>query len=275
MTDLLRRLLSHPQGALGVGFCVVIAAAVILGPSLAPYDPESFDYLARLAGPSAAHLLGTDQFGRDILSRLLWGARSTVLLGLTATLIGTALGCALGVFSGFLGGRVDEAVMRVVDAMMAIPNLLFALMIVTVLGPSGVNAVIAIGIAFAPGMARIARSVTLAVRNQDYVAAAVARGESPLYIMSREVLPNMIAPVIVEATIRVAFSIMLLATLSFLGLGAQPPAPEWGLMIAEARGFMFRSAWTIVWPGLAIATVAIAFNLLGDGLRDVLNPKTH
>jgi peptide/nickel transport system permease protein len=165
--------------------------------------------------------------------------------------------------------------MRVVDAMMAIPNLLFALLIVTVLGPSGINAVVAIGIAFAPGMARVARSVTLAVRNQDYVAAAIARGESSLYIMSREVLPNMVAPVIVEATIRVAFSIMLLATLSYLGLGAQPPAPEWGLMISEARGFMFRSFWTILWPGLAIATVAITFNLLGDGLRDVLNPRTH
>ena len=275
MTELLKRLLRHPQGAIGLGLATILLLAIVLGPWIAPYDPEEFHFLARLAPPSAEFWLGTDQFGRDILSRLLWGARSTVLLGLTATLIGTGLGAAIGIFSGFIGGRTDEAIMRVVDATMAIPNLLFALLIVTVLGPSGVNAVIAIGIAFAPGMARIARSVTLAARNHDYVAAAVARGESAAYIMGREILPNMVAPVIVEGTIRVAFAIMLLATLSFLGLGAQPPAPEWGLMIAEARGFMFRSAWTILWPGLAIATVAIAFNLLGDGLRDVLNPRTR
>ncbi len=275
MTELLKRLVRHPQGAIGLGLATILLLAIVLGPWIAPYDPEEFHFLARLAPPSADFWLGTDQFGRDILSRLLWGARSTVLLGLTATLIGTGLGAAIGIFSGFIGGRTDEAIMRVVDATMAIPNLLFALLIVTVLGPSGVNAVIAIGIAFAPGMARIARSVTLAARNHDYVAAAVARGESAAYIMGREILPNMVAPVIVEGTIRVAFAIMLLATLSFLGLGAQPPAPEWGLMIAEARGFMFRSAWTILWPGLAIATVAIAFNLLGDGLRDVLNPRTR
>lgn len=275
MIDVLRRLLSHPQGAIGSALAVLLAVAVIFGPLIAPYDPEQFHTKARLLGPSSEFFLSTDQFGRDILSRILWGARSTVLLGLTATLIGTTLGCALGVLAGFLGGRTDEVVMRLVDAMMAIPNLLFSLLIITVLGASGINAVIAIGIAFAPGMARVARSVTLSARNQDYVAAAVARGEGALYIMSREILPNMVAPVIVEGTIRVAFSIMLLATLSFLGLGAQPQTPEWGLMISEARGFMFRSAWTIFWPGLAIATVAIDFNLLGDGLRDVLNPKTH
>ncbi len=275
MTELLKRLLQHPQGAVGLILMTVLFVAMAFGPLLAPYDPESFDYGARLVGPTADHWMGTDQFGRDILSRLLWGARSTILLGLTATVIGTSLGAAIGILSGFLGGRIDDAIMRIVDATMAIPNLLFALLIVTVLGPSGINAVIAIGIAFAPGMARIARSVTLAARNQDYVSAAIARGEGALYIMAREILPNMVAPVIVEGTIRVAFAIMLLATLSFLGLGAQPPAPEWGLMISEARGFMFRNAWTIVWPGLAIATVAIAFNLLGDALRDVLNPRTR
>ena len=209
-----------------------------------------------------------------IFSRLLWGARTTVLLSLLATAIGALAGSALGILSGcYAGGWADELLMRFVDAMMAIPSLLFALLIVTVLGPSGVNAVIAIGIAFAPGIARVARSVTLSVRTSDYVAAAVARGESAGWIMAREVLPNVLAPVIVEATIRVAFAIMLLATLSFLGLGSRPPAPEWGLMISDARGFMFRSAWTIFWPGLAIAMVAVTFNLLGDALRDALNPR--
>ena len=259
---------------MGSALLAVLVLAVAFGPWPAPYDPESFHPSSRLSGPSEAFWLGTDHFGRDIFSRILWGARTTVLLSLLATAIGASAGAAIGVLSGYVGGWLDELPMRFVDAMMAIPSLLFALLIITVLGPSGVNAVIAIGIAFAPGIARVARSVTLSVRTSDYVAAAVARGESPGWIMLHEVLPNMLAPVIIEATIRVAFAIMLLATLSFLGLGSQPPAPEWGLMISEARRFMFRSAWTIFWPGLAIATVAVTFNLLGDALRDALNPRT-
>lgn len=274
MTSVLLRLLRQPHGALGTLLFLVLLGTVIFGPTLAPYDPESFHVSNRLEGPSAQFLLGTDQFGRDLLSRILWGARTTVLLSVLATFIGATSGGILGILSGYVGGWMDEVLMRVVDAVMAIPSLLFALLIITVLGPSGSNAVIAIGIAFAPGMARVARSVTLSVRTSDFVAAAVARGESSAWIMAREVAPNMLAPVIIEATIRVAFAIMLLATLSFLGLGSQPPAPEWGLMISEARSFMFRSAWTIFWPGLAIATVAITFNLLGDALRDALNPKT-
>ena len=275
MSDVLGRLLSQPHGAVGCVLLAVLVLAVALGPALVPYDPESFHGSSRLIGPSEAFWLGTDHFGRDIFSRILWGARTTVLLSLLATAIGAVAGSAFGILSGYVGGWVDELVMRFVDAMMAIPSLLFALLIVTVLGPSGVNAVIAIGIAFAPGIARVARSSTLSIRTSDYVAAAVARGESAGWIMLREVLPNMLAPVIIETTIRVAFAVMLLATLSFLGLGSQPPAPEWGLMISEARGFMFRSAWTIFWPGLAIATVAVTFNLLGDALRDALNPRTR
>jgi peptide/nickel transport system permease protein len=164
--------------------------------------------------------------------------------------------------------------MRTVDAVMAIPSLLLALLIVNLLGKSGLNAVLAVAIAFAPGMARVTRSVALAVRKQDYVAAAIARGEGSIYIVGREMLPNVIAPVLVEMTIRVAFAVMLFATLSFLGLGAQPPASDWGLMVAEARRYMHLSAWVILWPSLAVALVAIGFNLLGDGLRDALNPRT-
>jgi peptide/nickel transport system permease protein len=157
---------------------------------------------------------------------------------------------------------------------MSIPSLLFALLVVNLLGSSTVNALVAVAIAFAPGMARITRSVALSVRKQDYVNAAIARGESSSYIIRREMLPNVIAPIVVEMTIRVAFAVMLFATLSFLGLGAQPPKPEWGLMVSESRRFMHLSPWMIVWPSLAIATVAIGFNLLGDGLRDALNPRT-
>jgi peptide/nickel transport system permease protein len=273
MTDFSSRFFRQPQGIVATILLTVIVLEVLAGPSIAPYDPETFHYGSRLLGPSTQFLLGTDQFGRDILSRILWGARTTVLLSVVATFIGSLVGCSFGIVSGYLGGRVDEILMRFVDALMAIPSLLLALLIITVLGPSGLNAVIAIGIAFSPGMARIARSVTLSVRTSDYVWAAVARGESSLWIMTREIAPNMLAPVIVEATIRVAFAIMLLVTLSFLGLGSQPPAPEWGLMISEARAFMFRNAWTIVWPGLSIAIVAITFNLLGDALRDALSPR--
>jgi peptide/nickel transport system permease protein len=271
---LFSRLMRSPQGVLGVILVSAILVMVIFGPWLAPHSPDAMSPLARYKGPSAANWLGTDQYGRDILSRILYGARATVLLAFLATAIGTALGAVVGTTTAYIGGRFDEITMRTVDAIMSIPSLLFALLIVNLMGKSTFNAVLAIGIAFAPSMTRITRSVALAVRKQDYVNAAIARGESSAYVILREMLPNVIAPVIVELTIRVAFAVMLFATLSFLGLGAQPPASEWGLMAAEARRFMHQSIWIIFWPSVAVALVAIGFNLLGDGLRDALNPKT-
>jgi peptide/nickel transport system permease protein len=273
MPETLIRLLRTPQGGAGVAILGLVLVVVLLGPLLTPYSPEGLFPFARYKPPSAEFWLGTDQYGRDILSRLLHGARATVLLAVLATAIGAVAGAVIGTGSAFLGGRADEAIMRTIDAMMSVPSLLFALLIVNLLGRSSLNAVIAIGIAFTPGMARITRSAALAVREQDYVNAAIARGEGTAYIVLREMLPNVLAPVIVEMTIRVSFSVMLFATLSFLGLGAQPPAPEWGLMIAEGRRFMHLSAWMIIWPSVAIALVAIGFNLLGDGLRDALNPR--
>ncbi len=274
MTEILRRMLRSPQGALGLVIVASILLVVILGPWIAPYDPEKMAPLVRYKPPSAQFWLGTDQYGRDILSRLLHGARATVVMAVLATALGTLVGAVIGTVSAFLGGRSDEAIMRTVDAIMSIPSLLLALLIVNLLGKSSLNALLAIGLAFAPGMARITRSVALAVRKQDYVNAAIARGESAAFIVLREMLPNVIAPIVVEMTIRVAFAVMLFATLSFLGLGAQPPASEWGLMVSEARRFMHLSAWMILWPSLAVALVAIGFNLLGDGLRDALNPRT-
>ncbi len=274
MPDLLRRLLRTPQGAIGLLVVLLVLVAALAGPELAPHSPEALSPLRRYRPPGGEYLLGTDQLGRDILSRLLAGARATVLLALLATFLGTMLGAVIGTASAFLGGRVDEAVMRTTDAIMAMPSLLLALLIVSVLGRGAENAVLAIAIAFTPGMARITRSVALSVRRQDYVNAAVARGEGAGYIVLREMLPNVVAPIVVEMSIRVAFAVMLFATLSFLGLGAQPPASEWGLMVSEARRFMHLSPWMIVWPSLAIALVAIGFNLLGDGLRDALNPRT-
>jgi peptide/nickel transport system permease protein len=274
MAELLRRLTSSPQGALGLTLLAVTFAAVVLGPLVAPQNPEGLFPLVRYKPPNAANWLGTDQYGRDILSRLLYGARATVSTAVMATALGTLAGAVIGTLSAFVGGRIDEAIMRTVDAVLSVPSLLFALLIVNLLGKSSLNALIAVGIAFTPGMARITRSAALTVRKQDYVNAAIARGESTRFIVLREMLPNVIAPIIVEMTIRISFAVMLFATLSFLGLGAQPPAPEWGLMVAEARRFMHLNPWMIVWPSLAIATVAIGFNLLGDALRDALNPRT-
>src|SRR5258706_2525764 len=267
-------MLRSPQGALGLVLVALMLLVAIAGPWLAPHNPETFAPLQRYKGPSLQFWLGTDQYGRDIFSRLLVGARSTVLMAILASLLGTLAESLIGTTSAYLGGRRDEAIMRTIDAVMSIPSLLMALLIVTLLGKSSINALVAIGIAFTPGMARVTRSVALTVRKQDYVSAAIARGESAWYIVRREMLPNVIAPIVVEMTIRVAFAVMLFATLSFLGLGAQPPKPEWGLMVSESRKYMHLSPWMILWPSLSIATVAIGFNLLGDGLRDALNPRT-
>lgn len=274
MIEFMKRLLRTPQGAIGVTLVALVLVAVVLGPTLAPHDPEALSPLARYKGPSTAFWLGTDQYGRDIFSRLLIGARATVTMAVFATIVGTLIGAIVGTASAFMGGRADEFIMRTIDAVMSIPSLLFALLIVNLLGSSTINALVAVAIAFAPGMARITRSVALAVRKQDYVNAAIARGEGSSYIVMREMLPNVIAPIVVEMTIRVSFAVMLFATLSFLGLGAQPPAAEWGLMVSEARKYMHLSAGILIWPSAAIAIVAVGFNLLGDGLRDALNPRT-
>jgi peptide/nickel transport system permease protein len=269
----MRDLVRSPQAVLGGAILLLAALVAAAGPSMAPYGPEAMNVRFRFAGPGPLHWLGTDQFGRDILSRVMAGARTTLALALGATALGSAMGVVLGTTAAFLGGWLDEALMRAVDVVMAVPHLLFTLLIVTVLGGSGLNALLAVGLAFAPGMARVARSTALIVRRQDYVAAAIARGESRGFIVLREMLPNVAGPIIVEATIRVAFAIMALATLSFLGLGAQPPSSEWGLMVAEARPYLFRNPWIMIAPGLAIAAVAMAFNLFGDGLRDSLAPR--
>ncbi|MDI6636953.1 ABC transporter permease [Pantoea dispersa] len=275
MPEILKRLLRSPQGAAGVLILLLALLMVAGGAHVAPFDPEAISILTRYRPPGAEHWFGTDQLGRDIFSRVLVGARSTILLSLLATALAMVIGSVLGTASAYLGGKVDEFLMRTMDAVMAIPSLLFALLIVSTLGQSSMNAVLAITIAFVPGMVRIARSVALAARQQDYISAAIARGEAGYYIILSEMLPNILAPIIVEATIRVAFAIMLFATLSFLGLGAQPPEPEWGLMVSEARSYFFKAPWMMMIPGLAIALVAIGFNLLGDGLRDVLNPGSH
>jgi peptide/nickel transport system permease protein len=269
----MRRFLSSPTGIAGTTLLTLIGMMALFGPFVAPYDPQAFDPIARLQGPSWQHWLGTDQFGRDILSRLLTGAPSTISFGIGATALGVTAGALIGLIAGVAGGWVDSVIMRVLDGLLAVPDLLLTLLIVTVLGGSMGHAMLAVAVAFTPGMARIARSAVLSVRTRDYVSAAIARGESWAWIVGAEVLPNALSPIIVEATIRVSFAIMIGATLGFLGLGAQPPSTEWGLMVAEARRFMFRNAWCVVVPGLAIALAALGFNLFGDALRDSLDPR--
>jgi peptide/nickel transport system permease protein len=273
MTDLPRRLLRTPQGVLGLVILFALAVVCVFGPAIAPADPEAMNVLGRFRPPGGQFLLGSDEFGRDTLSRLLVGARGTIPLAVAATLIGTLTGAVIGTLSAYLGGRSDEAIMRTNDAVLAIPGLLLALLVANALGKGSFNAMLAIAVAFAPGMARVTRSVALTVRRQDYVSAAIARGEGGSWIVLREMMPNVAAPVVIETTIRVAFAVMLFATLSFLGLGAQPPASEWGLMVAQARAYLHQAPWMIVVPGIAIALSAIGFNLLGDGLRDALNPR--
>lgn len=271
----MREVLRSPAGIAGSLLLCLVAAAVLFGPALAPYDPQAFHPAVRLTGPSADHWLGTDQFGRDLLSRLLTGARSTILFGLGSTGLGVLAGTLVGVTAGVAGGWLDGVIMRTLDGFLAVPDLLFTLLIVTVLGGGTGEAMLAVAVAFTPGMARIARSSVLSIRTREYVLAAVARGESRAYIVAAEVLPNAIGPIVVEATIRVAFAIMIGATLGFLGLGAQPPSTEWGLMVAEARQFMYRAPWLVAVPGLAIAAAAMGFNLFGDALRDAFDVRSR
>lgn len=258
--------------ALAVGG-LILAIVLVLGvaaPWIVPYPTTEQHMLERLKPPGARFVLGTDQYGRDLLSRTLVGARPALLLGLGAVALGLTLGVPIGLLAGYAGGRLDDVVMRVVDAMLAFPSLLLALLIITALGASTGHALLAIGVANAPGVARIVRSATLSLREAEFVLAARARGERHLYVMFGEIFPNVLAPVVVEATLRVGFAIVAGASLSFLGLGVQPPTADWGLMIREARQYVFLSPWPLLAPGTALAVTIVAFNLFGDGLRDRL-----
>lgn len=268
-----QRLFATPTAGVATVSMAIVVLLVVAGPILAPYEPTQFHPASRLQGPSLQFLLGTDEFGRDILSRILSGAPSSILFGLISTMIGTLIGATLGLLAGYFGGRVDEVLMRIVDAIISVPNLLLVLLIVTVLGASTTNAILAVGIAFAPGIARVARGNALAIRSRDYVNAARARGESAGYIMLREMLPNLVSAIVIEASLRVAVAVLVGATLSYLGLGAQPPASDWGLLVSDARPYLFQNAWLVLWPAVFIAFVAFTFNLAGDALRDALNPR--
>jgi peptide/nickel transport system permease protein len=267
--QLARRPAAMAALAVVLGFIVVAVAA----PHLAPYDPNAIDYRALRKPPSAAHFLGTDEVGRDVLSRLLWGARASLLAGVVPVTIAVALSVPLGLLSGSVGGWVDGLIMRVNDAMLSIPFLIVAIALAAFLGPGLGNAMIAIGIAALPTFVRLVRGTVLAIKTEEYVEAAQALGCSGPRVAVRHILPNTLPPLFVQVSITVAAAIIAEASLSFLGLGQQPPAPSWGSMLNAAQRYLSQAPWMALYPGLMIFGIVMALNVLGDGLRDVLDPR--
>jgi len=255
-----------------VGFMVFIAA---FGPLIAPYDPYDFDLSRARMPPNPSHIFGADELGRDILSRILAGARYTIGISVASVALGVLIGVILGLLSGYLGGLWDTVIQRVVDVMLAFPTILLAIALVASMGQGVLSLIIAIAISTFPVYARLVRGVVLQVIGEDYIAAARLLGKSPLYIMLRHVLPNVFSPIVVQATYYMGLSILLASALGFLGLGVPPPTPEWGSMIGSGRTYLFSSPHIVVFPGVFIMLAALSFNLLGDGLRDALDPRAR
>jgi dipeptide transport system permease protein len=274
------RSFSANKGAMGglVIVCLVLLLAALAN-QIAPYAPDLTDNTVFLVPPawqsggSAAHLLGTDAIGRDILSRLIFGARLSLLIGVAVVTLSIVSGTVLGLLAGYVRGVFEVAVMRLMDIILTLPSLLLAIVIVAILGPGLVNAMLAVAIVVLPHYVRITRAAVIAEASRDYVTAARMGGASHLRLMFSEILPNCTAPLIVQASLGISAAILDAAALGFLGLGAQPPSPEWGTMLADAREFVLRAWWVVTFPGLAILITVLAFNLLGDGLRDALDPK--
>ena len=268
------------RGALaGLAVIVLLLLVALLAPVIAPYAPDLTDPSAFLRPPSwqqggtSAHWLGTDAIGRDMLSRLMYGARLSLSIGVAVVALSAATGIVLGLVAGFFRGLLDIAIMRLMDILLTLPSLLLAIVIVAILGPGLVNAMLAVAVVVLPHYVRITRAAVISEAARDYVTAARISGAGTWRLMFREVLPNCAAPLIVQASLGVSSAILDAAALGFLGLGAQPPSPEWGTMLADAREFVLRAWWVVTFPGLAILAAVLAFNLLGDGLRDALDPK--
>jgi peptide/nickel transport system permease protein len=269
----LRRLGRRRGAMIGLGVVVFFVLLAVLAPTIAPHDPLQTSWSAVRKAPSAAHLFGTDEIGRDVVSRVIWGARASLLAGLVSVCISLSLGVPIGLLAGYVGGWVDGLISRITDAMLACPFLILAIALAAFLGPSLTNAMIAIGISATPRFVRLTRAQVLSVKVEDYVEAARAVGNSHLRIALRHILPNVVAPLIVQATLAVAAAVIAEASLSFLGLGQQPPAPSWGSMLNTAKNYIDNAPWMAVWPGLSIFLLVLSFNLVGDGLRDALDPR--
>jgi peptide/nickel transport system permease protein len=269
----LRRLARNQLALAGAAILVVVAFAALFAPYLSPDDPLEMNPTLLLQPPSAAHWLGTDEFGRDILSRVIWGARISLYVGGIAVTIALLVGVTLGLIAGFYGGLIDDVINRVLDVVFAFPTILLALGIVGMLGPSLTNTMIAIGIVYTPQYARLTRGTTLSVRERDFVDAAVVSGANDLRILWQHILPNVAAPLVVQTSLSLSLAILAEASLSFLGLGTQPPDPSWGTMVNTGQRLIELSPWPVVFPGLAIILAVLGFNLLGDGLRDAFDPR--
>ena len=273
LKDTLKALRKNPLSLAGLGVIVALVIAAVIAPYAAPYDPIATDPMNRLQAPSPHHPLGTDQLGRDILSRLLYGARISIRIALIVVALAGVSGTLIGVLCGYLGGWVDNLLMRITDMFMAFPQLILAMAISSALGPSLENVVIAVSMTEWTFFARLARSRAIAVREEDYVEAARAMGATGWRVLARHVLPMCLSPVIVQATLEMGGIIRTAASLGFLGLGAQPPTPEWGVMVTAGRNYLPNQWWVSTFPGLAIFLTVLGFNLLGDGIRDILDPR--
>lgn len=269
----LKRLLRKPGFLFGVLVLVPLVAAAVFAPQLAPYDPGALDSARLLPPGSAGHVLGTDNLGRDILSRMMYGGRLSLFVGIVVVGIGASIGSLFGVIAGYFGGVVDNVIMRVTDVMLAFPDILLALLLITMLGPGIFNVMIALGFASIPGFTRLVRSSTLEVRNLEFVEASRALGNRPLRLLLRHVLPNVFQPVIVVASLGVATAILAAAGLSFIGLGAAPGTAEWGAMLNDARTYMRRAWWLATVPGVTITLAVLAISLMGEALREAFDPR--
>jgi peptide/nickel transport system permease protein len=275
--DFLRAFFSNRLAVFGTAVMAVFVVMAVFAPLVAPYDPLDQNLPQKFAGPSLAHPFGQDELGRDILSRIIYGARISLTAGLAAVAIATAAGTLIGLVAGFLGRWPDSLLMRLMDVILAFPSILLAIVVVSVLGPSLPNAMLAIGIVFVPQIARVVRSAVISVRERDYIEAERALGASNAQIVFSGVLPNSMAPLIVQSTLTLATAILDVAALSFLGLGARAPTPEWGAMLTDAFhsgfGVFVEGQHAIIFPGIAIALAVLAVNFIGDGLRDALDPR--
>ena len=268
-----RRLFRQKSAAIGASIVLFFMLTGVFAPLIATYDPRQADISSRLQGYSVNHFFGTDKVGRDVFSRIVYGSRISIKVGLIAMTFSLSLGMLFGTIAGYYGGRLENVIMRLMDMMLALPSILLAMVIVTILGQSLTNAIIAVSIVYIPQYARILRGSVLDVREQDYVMATRAIGASDFWILKRSILPNCLAPLIVQATLGVGSAILDAAGLSFLGLGAEVGEPEWGAMLNENRSLIRIAPWAVMMPGIAIFLTVLGFNLLGDALRDVLDPK--
>ena len=267
------RALRNPLSLAGLLIISLLIVIAFIAPAIAPYDPLKTDTLSRLRPPSREHLLGTDQLGRDIFSRILYGARISLRIAILAAAIALSIGAPVGIVSGYFRGRVDDLLMRLTDMFLSFPSLILAMAIAAALKPTLENVIIAISLASWPAYARLARSMTLAIREENYIEAARAVGASNSRVLFRHILPGVVSPVTIQVSLDMGAILLTAAGLGFIGFGAQPPTPEWGLMISDGRNYIPGQWWVSTFPGLAISLVVLGFNLLGDGIRDILDPR--